>query len=55
VLKLSPLGDAETGKHACQDAGIDGFLTWPVHPAELAAMIRTPLPRDTPAEAAHER
>jgi len=43
----------ETGKHACQDAGMDGFLTKPVDPAELDAMLLTLLPMDeTPAEAA---
>ena len=29
----------ETGKRACQDAGMDGFLTKPVDPAELDAMF----------------
>jgi PAS domain S-box-containing protein len=29
----------ETGKHACQDAGMDGFLTKPIDPAELDAML----------------
>jgi PAS domain S-box-containing protein len=31
----------ETGKRACQDAGMDGFLTKPVDPAELDAMLET--------------
>jgi len=30
----------ETGKRACQDAGMDGFLTKPVDPAELDAMLQ---------------
>ena len=30
----------ETGKRACQDAGMDGFLTKPVDPAELDAMFQ---------------
>lgn len=29
----------ETGKQACQDAGMDGFLTKPIDPAELDEMI----------------
>ncbi len=29
----------ETGKQACQDAGMDGFLTKPVNPTELDAML----------------
>jgi CheY-like chemotaxis protein len=29
----------ETGKRACQDAGMDGFLTKPVDPAELDEML----------------
>ncbi len=29
----------ETGKRACQDAGMDGFLTKPVDPAELEEMF----------------
>jgi PAS domain S-box-containing protein len=29
----------ETGKQACQDAGMDGFLTKPVDPAELDTML----------------
>jgi hypothetical protein len=47
VLKLSALEAVETGKHACHDACMDGFLT-KLHLVELDAM----LPRDTPAEAA---
>ncbi|HEY1962251.1 MAG TPA: response regulator, partial [Rhizomicrobium sp.] len=44
----------ETGRHACQDAGMDGFLTKPVDPAELDAMLNDLIyfaPR-SPAEAA---
>jgi PAS domain S-box-containing protein len=34
----------ETGKRACQDAGMDGFLTKPVDPAELDTMLATFFP-----------
>jgi CheY-like chemotaxis protein len=30
----------ETGKRACREAGMDGFLTKPVDPAELEEMFR---------------
>jgi PAS domain S-box-containing protein len=36
----------ETGKHACQDAGMDGFLTKPVDPAELDAMLAAVLSQE---------
>ena len=29
----------DTGRRACQDAGMDGFITKPIAPAELDAMI----------------
>jgi CheY-like chemotaxis protein len=41
----------ETGKQACQDVGMDGFLTKPIDPAELDAMIARMFPSE-PAEAA---
>ena len=34
----------EAGKHACLDAGMDGFLTKPVNPAELEEMLRVLFP-----------
>ena len=34
----------ETGKRACRDAGMDGFLTKPVDPAELEEMVQTLFP-----------
>jgi PAS domain S-box-containing protein len=36
----------ETGKHACQDAGMDGFLTKPVDPAELEEMFLMLFPNE---------
>jgi CheY-like chemotaxis protein len=36
----------ETGKRACQDAGMDGFLTKPVDPAELEEMFLMLFPSD---------
>ncbi len=43
----------ETGKQACQDAGMDGFLTKPIDPAELDAMIAKLFPDQArPREAA---
>jgi CheY-like chemotaxis protein len=37
----------ETGRQACQDAGMDGFLTKPIDPAELTAMITALFPEKT--------
>ncbi len=34
----------ETGKRACRDAGMDGFLTKPVDPAELEEMFQALFP-----------
>jgi CheY-like chemotaxis protein len=34
----------ETGKRACQEAGMDGFLTKPVDPAELEEMLQRLFP-----------
>jgi len=44
----------ETGKHACMDAGMDGFLTKPVDPAELDSLLGKILQTDDvpPREAA---
>ena len=36
----------ETGKRACQEAGMDGFLTKPVDPAELEEMFLTLFPSE---------
>ena len=40
----------ESGKHSCLEAGMDGFLTKPVDPAELEEMLLTLFPG---AEASH--
>ena len=40
----------ETGKRACQDAGMDGFLTKPVNPTELDAMLADLFSRSDDAE-----
>ena len=39
----------EAGKHACQEAGMDGFLTKPVNPAELEEMLRALFPGQRPS------
>jgi CheY-like chemotaxis protein len=36
----------ETGKRACQEAGMDGFLTKPVDPAELEEMFLMLFPKE---------
>ena len=36
----------ETGKRACQEAGMDGFLTKPVDPAELEEMFLMLFPNE---------
>jgi CheY-like chemotaxis protein len=35
----------ETGRRACQDAGMDDFLTKPIDPSELDHMIQSLFPR----------
>jgi CheY-like chemotaxis protein len=42
----------ETGRQACQDVGMDGFLTKPIDPAELDAMIAKLFPGEPRTEAA---
>jgi CheY-like chemotaxis protein len=44
----------ETGKRACLEAGMDGFLTKPVHPSELDEMLLTLFPAEAPPPAADE-
>ena len=39
----------EEGKHACLEAGMDGFLTKPVNPAELEEMFRVLFPGEEPS------
>jgi PAS domain S-box-containing protein len=41
----------ETGKRACQEAGMDGFLSKPVDPAELDAMLAEIFPLNLEARA----
>lgn len=36
----------ETGRQACQDAGMDGFLTKPIEPAELDTMFARLFPNE---------
>ena len=42
----------ETGKRACKDAGMDGFLTKPVDPAQLDDMFAIFFPHSAPSETA---
>ena len=44
----------DTGEQPCQGAVADGLLTKLVHLAEPGLMLFIALPKDTPAEAAHE-
>jgi CheY-like chemotaxis protein len=39
----------EEGKHACLEAGMDGFLTKPVNPDELEEMLRVLFPGEEPS------
>jgi CheY-like chemotaxis protein len=39
----------EAGKHACLEAGMDGFLTKPVNPSELEEMFRLLFPVTEPS------
>jgi CheY-like chemotaxis protein len=39
----------ETGKRACQEAGMDGFLTKPIDPAELTAVLNELFPESRSA------
>jgi len=54
LLKLPVLEAVETGKHVCQDTGVNSSMSQVVHPAEFDATFRTLPPGETPAEAAHE-
>ena len=42
----------ETGRQACQDVGMDGFLTKPIDTAELDAMFAKLFPAETRSAAA---
>ena len=44
----------ETGKWACKDAGMDGFLTKPIDPAQLDKMFIAIFPSIEPALSAAE-
>jgi len=39
----------EEGKHSCLEAGMDGFLTKPVNPAEMEEMFRLLFPGEEPS------
>jgi len=39
----------EAGRHACLEAGMDGFLTKPVDPTALEEMFRTLFPGEKPS------
>jgi CheY-like chemotaxis protein len=41
----------ETGKRACQEAGMDGFLSKPIDPAELDSMLNEIFPLNFEARA----
>ena len=47
--KAIPQNLLDSGRQACQDAGMDGFLTKPVDPAELDKMFAEFFPDETAA------
>ena len=51
IIALTADAD-ESVRRACQDAGMDGFLTKPIDPAELDSMFQTIFQPDTSAHAA---
>ncbi len=42
----------ETGKRACKEAGMDGFLTKPIDPAQLDDMFAILFPHAVPTQTA---